>query len=977
MYKTGCLDAIFSVSRKFMDSIDTIVKVKEESRTENQVQELLHAYSGLKVALHLLHPMISHKPLLDSGQTASMTTRDKKDTDPDYFEPHNFLVRLRLAALPFLRDLWEAPWLIQAPLNVSRPVVQTVLELVNGDNEEGKDSEGSAPSIIPAPRSTGTDESRIRQLTDMGFPRSAAERALTRTHNNVSAATELLLAHPYPFPPDPEPAPAEAAPEAPAVASGNTEDAAHGDAAENGETGDVNAETSTLPVASEADEDSSKSSETPPSAALGKTPKEWRDELNEARESLRAGLSRQSLLLVDEHLSLIFDLHVAFIRPLGPHQQRAVQDLVEDITAFSPFAHDVQEQPLANRCRLLALVLRENPTSLTAELRGTLMSNLLALLLSNDVSIQPEDPIIPRWLASHLLVTEALLTLAEDPRSVSVPKEGEEAPIEPVHSGPVLTEARTIVFEFCMRLLVVQNLPADEFLATLRLVVFLTRNQEVAAQFVKRDGVALLFSRLRSSPVNGSSSYVAIILRHVVEDSGTINAIMRQAIKKYLSQPRSRSVDAANYVRNCSSMALRDTEAFISATTALCQLTNPHSSSPIISLKDAAAPESSQAAPIPEMQVDGSEQAKPNSALELLVHFLIAELMRSTRAINGALHSSDTSTREISHAPAANAEDPVQRASDSDAPGQSKELSQYVCFLMQCLTELLFSYDACKAAVLSFTVKKKTQTPSKEGKYKSTTLNFLLSEIIAYNSITSQPSSANRDQITRCNWAMSLVVALCMDSSTSHDPKDIPADLLAVRKFVLEAINRAIRDSTASDRLESRYGRLLALVELCHRLLTVRVNPTRKNLDDAPTHIAKLMLDKGFVTTLTTALSDMDLNYPNVRSLVAAILRPLELLYVFTFRIVHCADLNASSKIAIKMSKSVKSRDSAEGGDKYESEPSVDSEEEDEEVREGREETPDLYRNSALGIYGGVSEETDHVALSHTHLGDGRPKLCG
>ena len=31
-----------------------------------------------------------------------------------------------------------------------------------------------------------------------------------------------------------------------------------------------------------------------------------------------------------------------------------------------------------------------------------------------------------------------------------------------------------------------------------------------------------------------------------------------------------------------------------------------------------------------------------------------------------------------------------------------------------------------------------------------------------------------------------------------------------------------------------------------------------------------------FVAILTTALSEIDLNYPNVRNLVAAILRPLE-----------------------------------------------------------------------------------------------------
>lgn len=55
-----------------------------------------------------------------------------------------------------------------------------------------------------------------------------------------------------------------------------------------------------------------------------------------------------------------------------------------------------------------------------------------------------------------------------------------------------------------------------------------------------------------------------------------------------------------------------------------------------------------------------------------------------------------------------------------------------------------------------------------------------------------------------------------------------------------------------------------------------------------------------------------------------------------------------------------KSKDTAEG-EKVESESSMGSEDdEDEEMEEdtGREETPDLYRNSALGMYGGVSRGT-------------------
>ena len=86
------------------------MKIEDEHRSELQKTELSHAYSAIKLALHLLNPIVSSQPLFKSGQTLLILTRDKKDTDPDYFEAHNFLVKLRLIVLPTIRDLWEAPW---------------------------------------------------------------------------------------------------------------------------------------------------------------------------------------------------------------------------------------------------------------------------------------------------------------------------------------------------------------------------------------------------------------------------------------------------------------------------------------------------------------------------------------------------------------------------------------------------------------------------------------------------------------------------------------------------------------------------------------------------------------------------------------------------------------------------------------------------------------------------------------------------
>ena len=869
-YQAGGFDAIFALCATFISRIEELVKIKEEDRSETDQKELLHAYGAIKVALHLIYPVISSKSLLESGQTQLLITRDKSEDDPTYFEPHNFLVRLRTAALPTIRKLWEAPWLIQAPLGVSRYAVRTVLEIVNGENEESKadpTAMDAAPAALNISRPSGPDESRIRILTDMGFPRSAAERALIRTHNNVSSATELLLSQPFPLAPDPIPE---------IAASPNVEQSPEA------EELPANQENATAPEAGDTTIPQSEEVSASASLVSGKNASEWLTSLDEAREALRQSISRQSLSLIDQHLSLLFDLHIAFTKQ-SKFQGQAVQDLVEDVKSFRIAAYGIKEQPLANRCRLLALVLCENPSSLGQELRNTLMNELLALLAS---CTDLEHP--PKWLAAHLLVTEALFTLSEEPRSITLPKEGESILIEGIPVGPSRADARVTVFDFCLRLLAVEELPADEFLSALRLFVLLTRDRDMASEFVSRDGIAMLFGRLRKSAVSGGSSYVATILRHLVEDVPTIQNIMQQAVRRYFTQGRARPVDISTYVRSCSAIALRDIDLFIDTTKALCQLEQPFASIPHIRLQsDSATADTGPAAHEiqQDMQVDTPSVGPSNviqKSVDDVISLLITELMNTTRLVN-------ETPPTIAQGPALQDEQSADRpqVAQADDPRDGQvvdDMTQYLCFLMQCLTELLFSYDACKIAFLSFSTKRRSQqTPSKDhSKFRNVTLQFLLSEMVTYGTINPNPSSdaKQRNQGKLCSWAMNVIGALCADTSLGQDAKDISNDLMSVRRFVLETLSRAIKETfSVTDNIETRYGRMLALAELCHRLLTVRIYPNpRKNQEDLPSHLAKVMLEKNFVASLTNSLSEVDLNYPNVKNLVAAILRPLEYL---------------------------------------------------------------------------------------------------
>lgn len=194
------------------------------------------------------------------------------------------------------------------------------------------------------------------------------------------------------------------------------------------------------------------------------------------------------------------------------------------------------------------------------------------------------------------------------------------------------------------------------------------------------------------------------------------------------------------------------------------------------------------------------------------------------------------------------------------------------------------SYDACKIAFLSYSPKRKPQTPAKEtahNRFRPAALQFLLSNLITFGTVNPQPDPKHRTKMMLCNWAMTIVISLCSESSANVDSKEPSSDLVSVRKYVLESISRAIKDLPVSDNLDSKYGRLLALADLCNRLLVLRFNapPTqRKPNAEVPTHLSKIMLEKSYVSTLTTSLSEVDLNYPNARSVVSAILKPLQYL---------------------------------------------------------------------------------------------------
>ena len=367
-----------------------------------------------------------------------------------------------------------------------------------------------------------------------------------------------------------------------------------------------------------------------------------------------------------------------------------------------------------------------------------------------------------------------------------------------------------------------------------------------------------------------------------------LETIMKQDLTRWFTQPRMRTHDVWSFIRNNSYLALRDMTTFVEVCGSICALTSssPASSTFQISLKEDKKPKPSENPTFdpPVVPVAGDPQPLENPAeegavppqsepLDTLLRSLVSEVLRAGRATVTTLSQPDSSASD----------NLVPQSNNEKPPKIDAEMSEfvYVCFLLQCLTELLSAYNICKGAFVSYS-RKRNMLAKDASKQKSTILHFLLSDLLFFADTETSSTNADKRRVVLSNWAIATVVALCADPSLATTIKDIPPEVVAARKLVLEAIAKGFKETPLGESLESRYWRLGALAELTNKLLNFRPVSalTTKSLGESALHIPKLMLEKNFVVLLTATLGEIDLNYPNVRGLVAGMLRPLEYLYV-------------------------------------------------------------------------------------------------
>jgi E3 ubiquitin-protein ligase HUWE1 len=704
-------------------------------------------------------------------------------------------------------------------------------------------------------------------------------------------------------------------------------------------------------------------------------------------------------------------VQVTILRQDNEEKRAEVGDILAN--ALMSFAMNDEEERKANGrgiaayAHLLSLLLQSR--SFFKSTLPTLKENIgdyLSFLKVSPASAQEE---LPSWIPYILLIFEILLTDSEQPVEVRwKPPATENDPVEEpiwVEREPNLTaEERSNLLTAILDIL--PRIGKEETLAVsvLRILVILTRDHATAKIVGEKRNLSRLFVTAKQLCSGGSarlnqahiSDNIMMILRHIVEDEDMVRQTMETEIRQFFSSSRSRGGyhDLQSYLRHLSHVALRSPKLFVEVTNDLVQLNGwspafDHTLRTTLSLKKPAEPEATQTK---EGSVEPAVQATedltiedvkpstesadkemtdaPKTPFELkrpvlentdgVIHFLLCELLnyrevREVDELTGHSHkeagseaesSSSTGEGSASADQSSDQKDKDKKVSKSTFRAEDHPIFVYRCFLLNCLAELLQSFNRAKIEFINFKRSAPVQanTPIKP---RSSVLNYLLNDLLWLGPAgVSMDSTTIKKKAATATHAQAVLVALVartpekpIDRLKNQFEYDDDSDLLFVRRFVLDTVLKAYKEAaTPGERDEIRYGKMLCAAELMSLMIGEKdkdaqsrdARATDPAVARSQAQLKRLMYEKGYLSALTASIADIDLTFPNVKRTIKYILRVLR----------------ALTKTAYQLSQSdiIPETTTDQPEDDFASASSISD------LDDDREETPDLYRNSTLGI---------------------------
>ena len=603
------------------------------------------------------------------------------------------------------------------------------------------------------------------------------------------------------------------------------------------------------------------------------------------------------------------------------------------------------------------------------------------------------------WIGYILLIVEKMLSNDAEPPAVTwrMPDGLVDTPPPQFHEQDLVShEDKKGLLNAILAILPAVGKDSSLALSLTRVLVILTRNREFATFVAEKRNLHKLSIMVKqlSNFDDRLQSSIMLVLRHIVEDEETIRQIMRSEIVAFFTSRSSRQIDTTAYSRELHGLVIRDPKIFLEVTKELVKIQHFESNSrqqqlmlkPSISeekkagsdetgndstpTENEAAARLNQSVEVAANAHDSDKAPEPKQPVverpDGLIHFLLSELLnlkdveepppKDKPMLEASTPLADA-TASIASASAENAvlttvqPSAASKQAEKEFKPEDHPFYSYRVFILEALTELLYSYNRTKIEFINFSRKADplTTTPSKP---RSGVLNYLLNVLITGTPQDSDSSITLRKAMMTSEWAIHVIIALCSKTGemglspnlqrysprSQVEDKDDEPDLAFVRRFVLEHAMRAFKDATASsDPPAIKYPHMIGLSELFYKLIA---KPTGQETFP-PSHnnsykvLSKMMFEKNLISVLTSALAEIDLTFASSKRTIKMLLRPL---HELTSTAEHLS-LHSATPIS-----------SALGATEEDIISSASSSVSEMDEEDGREATPDFFRNSTLGM---------------------------
>ena len=734
------------------------------------------------------------------------------------------------------------------------------------------------------------------------------------------------------------------------------------------------------------------------------------EELDKVRGSIRSTLVDRCLALLNAFESLSFELAdlivAACTKASDPSSMRrdVSETLMHSLLSYQGSDQSSDSAKQISACaHLFGIVLQDKDffEAGREDLRDQFSS--FVEFLPTNVDQKPVESL--SWIASLFLIFEKLLAEDAEPHQISwTPQKFDQNQsdddVAEIPNYMTSKDNRMALFTRVVDLLPRVGKDPSLGMAFVRLLVILTRDRDIASQLSEKRNMQRLFVMVKQlcSLTDGQfQGTFMLLLRHIVEDEETIRQIMRKDIRAAFE--RGRPLDTTAYTRGLHRDVIRAPETFVELTNELvCLLRYDRGQSTQLlynkeALKeqnkrpsngvDDSTNETKEQGPEGSSDVKHSTEANasPDKAKSLDVktsymenpdcatQFLLSELLAykdvddkesntgaKTRNNDGTAKHSEANS-DAFQAPGEGSAQPVQsERQQPESPFKAEEhpIHLYRGFILKCLSELVMCYNRSKLTFLNFSrkVEGSSQTPSKP---RSGVLNYLLNVLIHTGSIkTALPDEAMQKRRTISTLATDALASLCSwtsekkgDSSSDEADPEIEPELALVRKFVVEHAIRAYKEmGNFSESLDARYSRMDALIAVFQRLLKCPgVRPRHGGDYETNKAVAKIMFEKNLISILTSSIPEIDVTVSGAPGIMKKLLAVLKVLTSATITLSMAAEISAvpGETDNTDLSSATSMSD----------------------VAEGREETPDLFRNSTLGMFEPGREETSSSESSN------------